>query len=162
MSEAPTTPPPAPADPATTDPAAATADLGDGGKKALDAERRRAATAEKQAKDLKAQLDAINTANLTEVERAQRTATEAQSRLAEYERTNLRQKVALEKSVPASLVGRLVGDTEDEIAADADALLALVNAPTSPRPDPSQGARGSAVPATPQQEFAQFLERSRS
>jgi hypothetical protein len=158
MSEAPTTTAPAP-EPATPEAPAATADLGDGGKKALEAERRRAATAEKQARELKAQLDAIQTANLSEVERAQKAATDAQSRLVEYERTNLRQKVALEKGVPASLVGRLVGDTEDEISADADALLALVNAPTSPKPDLSQGARNGSTPSTPGEAFAHFINQ---
>ena len=143
----------------TPDPAAATtppatdptpqgdpADLGDAGKKALAEERKRAAAAEKEAKALKARLDEIEAANLSELEKAQKAASDAAARLAEYERTTLRQKVALVKGVPADLVDRLRGDTEDEIAADADALLALVKAPTTPLPDPSQGARGGATP----------------
>jgi Domain of unknown function (DUF4355) len=144
---------------APTDPAASTppaidppavqgdpADLGDAGKKALDAERKRAAAAEKEAKTLKARLDEIEAASLSELEKAQKAANDAAARLAEYEKTTTRQKVALIKGVPADLVDRLRGDTEDEIAADADALMALVKAPTTPLPDPSQGARGGATP----------------
>lgn len=141
------------ADPAATTPPVATdppqgdpADLGDAGKKALDAERKRAAAAEREAKTLKARLDEIEAASLSELEKAQKAANDAAARLAEYEKTTLRQKVALIKGVPADLVDRLRGDTEDEIAADADALMALVNAPTTPLPDPSQGARGGATP----------------
>jgi hypothetical protein len=127
------------------------ADLGDGGKKALDAERKRAATAEREAKALKTRLDELEKANLSELEKAQRTATEATARLAEYEKTMIRQRVALAKGVPADLVDRLRGDTEDEIAADADSLLALVKAPTTPKPDPSQGARGAQTGSTADQ-----------
>lgn len=132
-------------------------ELGDSGKKALDAERRRAATAEREAKALKARLDQLEAANLSELEKAQKAAAEATARLAEYEKTTIRQRVALTKGVPADLVDRLRGDTEDEIAADADALMALVTAPKSPRPDPSQGPRTSATASTADQ-FAAALQ----
>jgi hypothetical protein len=126
-------------------------ELGDSGKKALDAERKRAATAEREAKALKARLDQLEAANLSELEKAQKAAAEATARLAEYEKTTIRQRVALTKGVPADLVDRLRGDTEDEIAADADALMALVSAPKSPRPDPSQGPRTTASGSTADQ-----------
>ena len=64
-------------------------------------------------------------------------------------------RVALAKGLPADLVDRLRGDTESDIAADADALLALVNAPRTPLPDPTQGTQGAA-PTTPEQEFLAF------
>src|SRR5690348_10395586 len=51
--------------------------LGEGGKKALDAERNARKAAEKAAADLKAQLDKINQANESAVEKAQREAKEA-------------------------------------------------------------------------------------
>ena len=46
--------------------------LGEGGKKALEAERKARADAEKAANDFKAQLDALNDAKLTETERLQK------------------------------------------------------------------------------------------
>lgn len=78
-------------------------------------------------------------------ERAEKAEREAQSR----EVSLTRYRVAVAKGVPAELVDRLRGDTEDEIAADADALLALVATPgtTTPRPDPSQGVRSGATAA---------------
>jgi hypothetical protein len=118
-------------------------ELGDGGKKALDAERKRANALDKQLKAILAEREEAETAKLSELEKAKRAATEAATRLAEYERTTIRQKVALEKGVPASLVARLQGDDEESLSADADALLALLNAPTSPKPDPSQGAKAA-------------------
>ncbi len=133
--------------------------LGDAGKKALTAERQRAAQFKRQADELKARLDAIEAEKLSDIEKAQRAASEATARLAEFERTPLRQRVALEKGVPASLVDRLRGDTEDEITADADSLLALVNAPTTPKPDLSQGGRGPATPSAPRDEFANFMRQ---
>lgn len=140
--------PAAPTPPATETPTTQgdPADLGDAGKKALEAERKRAAQAEREAKALKTRLDELEAANLSELEKAQKAANDATARLAEFEQTTLRQKVALVKGVPADLVDRLRGTTEDEIAADADALMALVKAPTTPLPDPSQGARGGATP----------------
>lgn len=129
-------------------------DLGDAGKKALDAERKRATAAEREAKALKARLDQIEAANLSDLDKAKKAAADAEARLAEYEMTTLRQRVALSKGLPADLVDRLRGTTEDELAADADALLALVKAPTTPKPDPSQGARGGSPSTTTADQFA--------
>lgn len=49
-----------------------------------------------------------------------------QSDLATSRTTSLRQQVALDKRLPPELAARLVGTTEQELAADADALLALM------------------------------------
>lgn len=122
--------------------------LGENGEKALRAEREARKAAEKAASDYKAKLDEIEQASLSDLERAQQEAKDATSRLAELERQSLIQRVAIEKGVPANLVDRLRGDTEDDITADADALMALVNAPKSPRPDPTQGGRGEGTQST--------------
>lgn len=114
--------------------------LGDSGKKALDAERSARKAAEKTAAALKARLDEIEQANLTELEKAQKAAADAQAALADVTRQNLVNRVALAKGVPADLAEFLTGDTEDEVAAKADLLLSRLNAPTTPRPDPSQAS----------------------
>lgn len=142
---------PEPAD----DAAKADVELGDGGKKAIDAERRARAAAEREAKALKAKLDEIEQASLSELDKAKKAAADALAQLEAERSANLRQRIALEKGLPANLVDRLRGDTEDDIAADADALLALVNAPRTPSPDPTQGPQGAA-PTTPEQEFVAF------
>jgi hypothetical protein len=39
----------------------------------------------------------------------------------------------------------LQGDDEESLIADAESLMALLNTPTTPKPDPSQGAKGEAA-----------------
>jgi len=119
--------------------------LGDAGRKALTAEREARKVAEKSAAALAERIKQLESANLSELERAQREAAEARSTLEQITKQNLRNSVALAKGVPADLVDFLHGDTEDEIAARADVLLARLNTPTAPRADPSQGARGDAL-----------------
>lgn len=134
------------------------ADLGDAGKKALTAERDARKAAEKAAADLQAKLDQIEKANLSELEKAQLAAKEAQDQLAEITRQNLRNSVALAKGVPADLAEFLTGDTEDELNAKADTLLTRLNAPTTPLPDPSQGAKGGDGQKSVADQFAAALE----
>jgi hypothetical protein len=136
--------------------------LGDAGKRALEAERRRAAAAERDAKALKAKLDEIEAANLSEVEKATKRATDAESRLVEIERTILRQQVAIDKGLPAKWVDRLRGDSAEELAADADEILAdlAAKAPDTapaPRPDLTQGAKGKQGGLTTAQQFADAI-----
>lgn len=141
--EAPVTEPDTPADEPLREP----------GKKALEAERARADALERELKGIKA-------AQMTELERAQAEANEARTQLEQITRQNLRNSVALAKGVPADLVEFLTGDTEDEVAAKADVLLsrlAAVNAPTTPKPDLSQGAKGNLQAASTGDKFAAQL-----
>lgn len=77
------------------------------------------------------------------------------ARLAEVEKTaseermlRLRLEVATEKGLTPAQAARLSGSSKEELAADADALLALfpTATPGTPRPDPSQGARSAGPP----------------
>ena len=119
--------------------------------------KRALAKANKEAESLRLKLKEIEDRDLSELEKARRDAQEASSRLADYERTNTRQRVALEKGIPAALVARLQGSTVEEISADADELLALLKAPVSPRPDPGQGARPSTPEADAQAEYEKYF-----
>ena len=135
--------------------------LGEGGKKALEAERARANEAEKALRAAQAQLDEIEQAKLSELEKAQKAANEASAKLAEYERTTIRQKVALEKGLPAKWVDRLKGDTETDLAADADAILAdLQPGTTTPKPDLSQGGKAETPKGSTAEQFAAAIEGS--
>lgn len=60
----------------------------------------------------------------------------------------MRLRVALTKGLPAELASRLQGETEEELAEDADRLMALLNPPAStvPRASSRQGST-SAGPA---------------
>ena len=120
-------------------------ELGDGGKKALQAEREARKVAEKANAELAARLKEFEDSKLSELERAQKEAAENAAELARLRTENVRSKVAIDKGVPADLVEFLTGDTEGDIAAKADLLLARLNTPGTPKPDPSQGAKGGAT-----------------
>lgn len=120
-------------------------ELGDGGKKALQAERDARKAAERTAAEYAAKLKEIEDANLSELERTKKAAEESAAELARLRTENIRTKVALDKGVPADLVEFLSGDTEGDIAAKADLLLARLNTPGTPKPDPSQGAKGDGA-----------------
>lgn len=127
--------------------------LGDAGKNAIKAERARAAAAERQLRAIQAELnEATSRAQSLETQNGELTQT-----LTAAERANLRLTVGLDKGLPKSLIERLQGDDAETLAADADVLLALIPAAspasTTPRPDPSQGARSPAA-STPQAAFA--------
>lgn len=106
-------------------------------------------------------LKEIEDRDLSELQKAQRDRDIHATKLAEYERTTIRQRIALEKGVPASLVNRLQGATEDEVSADADALLALLKSPTAPRPDPSQGAQPTSAEALATAEYERYYPSTR-
>lgn len=129
--------------------------LGEGGKRAIQAERDARRKAEDAAKALQAKLDEFERANMSELEKAQEAARDAQAELEALRIESLRKQVALEKGLPATLLDRLRGETEADIAADADALMALVGSPRTPIPDPYRGSQGE-VPPTPEQAFLAF------
>ena len=134
--------------------------LGEGGKKALDAERKRAAEAEKQAKALQAQLDALNDAKLTETERLQKQLDALTSDYRAAQVDAARNRVAAEEQIPAGLVGYLAGDDESAIRESAKVLksaIAEAAKPGTPAPDPSQGASGAGVGGSTTSQFEQFF-----
>lgn len=117
-------------------------ELGDAGKKALQEERAKARKAAKELSELQARLKEFEDRDKTELQKlaeahqtAEQRATAAESALARY-------KVATAKGVPADLVDRLKGSTEQELAEDADRLLALIGVRQAP--DFDGGARTSA------------------
>jgi hypothetical protein len=146
------------ADEPTTDTTEATAtadlgttpenDLGEAGKKALAAERAAKKAAEKQLSELTKRLQEYEDRDKTEAQKLAERAAAAEQERDALMLTALRQRVALEKGLPAQLADRLKGSTEEEMSADADELLALVpatdlTAAPGPRPDLSQGARSA-------------------
>lgn len=158
------TPAPEPAPEPQVEPEPAPDDLGDAGKRALDAERKARADAERQAKALEKRLAEIEAQNMTETERAiaearAEGAREAQAKIADrLVRAEIRiaaaGKVAPEaiNDLPA-LMGELAQfadeageiDTDRITAAIADLVatrpfLAPQVADAKPAPDPDQGA----------------------
>jgi len=133
--------------------------LGEGGIKALKAERALRETAEAAVKEANAKLKAAEDAKLGDLERAQKEVTETREALTEVTKENIRNSVAITKGVPADLVEFLKGDSKEDVEKSADKLLAKLNVPTTPKPDLSQATlRDPAAAAGPEADFAQFMK----
>jgi hypothetical protein len=105
-------------------------------------------------------LAALEESQKTEAQKIAERAEAAEKRAAESERELARYRVAVAKKLPAELTDRLRGDTPEELAADADALLALVRVSNSLKPDHTQGSRSAASP-DPAQQFADLILKAR-
>ena len=127
--------------------------LGDGGKKALEAERAANKEANKQIKELQAQLEQYEDVNRTEVEKQARKADklardleEAQATIARYERQALVDEVAAKVGIPREAAHRLQGNTREELEDDAKQLKLILapDGPRKPAPVPQAGDFGEA------------------
>lgn len=132
-------PPPDPDDPDTS----GSDELGDGGEKALKAERAARKAAEKARREAEARVQQYEDAQKTE---AQRTAERIEA-LEKDAAKALRYEAAEKAQISLSLAQRLKGSTLDELLADAEELKSLVGSaapvtpapPSTPKPDPRQG-----------------------
>lgn len=137
-------------------------DLGDAGKKAIAAERRRADTLEKELKALRLDAETRANAELSELERFKKENEELRNSKTASELESIRYSVALEKGLPAALAARLQGTDRDSFSTDADNLLQLVGSTaTTPRPDPSQGPHADAGTLSPAQQLADVIRSAR-
>lgn len=126
----------------TVDTPPATGDLGDAGKKALDAERRDKRAAEKRAAELEAKLKEFEDRDKTESTRAVERAEAAEKALAAAESRALRLEVASEKGLTAAQAKRLVGETREDLEADAAELLETFK-PAASEADPQESVTES-------------------
>ena len=152
------------------EPVSEPADLGDSGKQAIVAERearkqaeRKLKTVEQQLNDVHAVLKEYEDRDKTELELLREKAEAAEVRAAQAEQdrlaaeyARLRQQVASEKGVLASVLN---GTTEEELEAEADALLAWASSKTLPPKKPQteglkSGASGVENPTVDQKEYA--------
>lgn len=103
--------------------------LGEGGKKALQAERQRAKDLERQLKELEPVIqkarerEDAEKSETTKLNEALAGEREARTKA---ERDLLRYTVGVAKGVPANLIGHLTGSTNEEVEQSADALLAAL------------------------------------
>ena len=73
--------------------------LGENGQKALKAEREARKQADKKATDLQAQIDALNTASLSDLEKAQKAATDAAKDAEAARREAMRYRIAAKHGI---------------------------------------------------------------
>lgn len=131
--------------------------LGPGGEKALAAEREARKALEKRVKELEPLTRLLSvlspegdSTQPSDIDRLAERLSKHETELSAERAARWRAEVAHEKGLTPAQAARLSGATRDELASDADALLALFpaqpTAPRTPSPDPSQGSRGNGAP----------------
>jgi hypothetical protein len=126
------------------EPAADDESLGEGGKKALKAEREARTNAERQAAELKAKLDKLEAANLSDLEKAQKVAQEAQEAAAKAGLEAMRYRIAAEHGITEN--AELILTAPDEATMRQQATLWSERAAatsTAPKPDLTQAAQSA-------------------
>lgn len=87
-----------------------------------------------------AEFDKLEESKKTELQKLTEQLEAERTERTKLERQALRSRIALQKALPADLADRLQGETEEELLADADKLLALVAPSGVPRASSRQGA----------------------
>lgn len=130
-------------------------------EKALRSERAAAREARKKAEAAEAKVREYEDRDKSASERAETRAKDAEDRAVKAELKALRLEVATAKELPSSLAGRLQGNTQEELEADADQLLKDFEASTGNTGGGfAGGARGpGAAPRTFDDELRGSLHR---
>lgn len=160
--DAPPTPAPdAPEGNPPADGAPEPSDLGDAGKKAIDAMKAERDTERRERARLAKELQEFKDRDLSELDRAKKAAEESAAELAEIRRQN----TLLAKGIPADLIPP-ANASADDLAAYADRLLDWRNAgvqvpagPPQPRPDRAQGAQPQDPGLSEDAEYAQYAAK---
>ncbi|SDW33179.1 hypothetical protein SAMN04487912_102358 [Arthrobacter sp. cf158] len=122
--------------------------LGEGGLKALQAERDARAKAEKDLAEAKSALQKIEDAKLSDIQRAQKERDDAAAALAAAKSENARLAALAAHPVPADYQDLVVGTDEASYLASAKKVAELYakaeGKPFRPAPDHSQGPRQTA------------------
>lgn len=92
------------------------------------------------------EYDRLVEASKTDQQRLEERAAAAEGKAGTLEGENLRLRVALAKGIPLEHISRLQGSTEEELAADADALLGLIGGAQRQVPDLRDAAGQRQVP----------------
>lgn len=103
--------------------------------------RQEAAEARRASKDFEAKVQQFEERDKSEADKAADRAKQLEDKATKAESEVLRLRVALSKKVPAELIDRLRGDTQEALEADADELLKLVT------PDATGFDGGARTPA---------------
>ena len=136
---------------------------GEGGPKALAAEREARKAAEAKIAAYDAKENEAAKANLSEVERAQAEAAEAAKARDEASAELARYKVAAKHGITDEDDLELLAAAPDEATMERlAARMASSGAAKTPKPDLSQGAKGSEKKASTGDQFADFFTKNLS
>ena len=135
---------PTPAEPTTDGATPTTDELGESGKKALTEERKARQAAEKAAASFQTQLDEIKRAQMSDLEKAQSLAAEAQAAAETARAEALRWRIAAKHGISDEDAETfLTAADEATLTRQAERLASMVAAtPTTPKPDRTQGGSG--------------------
>lgn len=126
------------------------ADNPDAVARALRSERTNAQEARREAiavrtenEELRSQVREYQRRDMTDTERVLAERDELRGQIDPTRQENMRLRAAIAKSVPADLIDRLRGDTQEELERDAEALMQRLGnqPPTPPAPDFHGGAQ---------------------
>lgn len=122
------------------------ADLGDAGKRALDAMKRERNAARDEAKELRGKVKSFEDKDKSESQRLSEAADDAKTRAGKAEQGYKRLQTAMDRAPEGATLSqikavakRLHGESDEELEADADELFALLA--------PSQSTSGKKPPA---------------
>jgi chromosome segregation ATPase len=129
--------------------------LGEPGKKALDDERKARREAEKQLKAVNDRVRELEDKDKSDSEKLTSRVAELEKELSTERSRAMRLEVAIDKGLSKTQARRLVGDTEDDLVADADDLLSSFKPsdetkPAPPGSTPKENLRPGAAPDTPE------------
>lgn len=136
---------------------ASDAPLGEGGKKALDAERTARKEAERSASDLQMRIEAMEAEKLSDLEKAQKQAKKAQDEAATAKAEALRMRVATKHGLTEE-DAELLGDDPERAERLAERIAANKTSDIQPRPDPTQGGMGAIGAKSKGDRFADFAD----
>jgi hypothetical protein len=119
--------------------------------------------ANKEAEALRLKLKEYEDRDKTEQQKLAESHAAAEQRAQAAELRVTRLEVAADKGLTPAQAKRLVGATREELEADAEDILrdfpAAATRPVGPRPDPSQGVRGSKPPSGRDAALAEVQKR---
>ena len=124
---------------------------------ALKDANKEAATRRKRLDELEAAEAKRKEAEMTEAQKAEAKIKELEAKAKQYERKELQQAVAAKVGLPANLATRLMGDTEEELEADAKSLLETLLKPDDKKPSPGPTNPGEG--GQPKETDAQRIAR---
>ena len=140
--------------------------LGEGGLKALHAERKARADAEKRATEMAKRIEEFEAAQRTEAENLAHERDKALAELeaerkarADAERAVIAREVVAELGLPVELAGRIQGDDRDAMMEDARVFAAIAKASEPSRPAPIGAVgNGNHAPLTTSELFSNAIK----
>lgn len=141
--------------------------LGDAGKKALEAEREARKKADREISELRSRLETFEDAQRTdeekrsrELEKLREKAASEEKRAAELERRLIASRVAREVGLPSEMEERLRGTSEDEIKADAEKLREVIGGKRQGWPHVMEAGGSHESPASTSALFGAAFSRA--